>query len=82
MALLAYPNGAADEAISVVDFQNPLEQLVPGHLICCHLTLQQVNRLWDATREVHQCIGCVPPIQSLVATVNPESEAGEPGNIY
>ncbi len=41
----AYPDGAADETVSVVDFENSFKQLVSGHLVCCHLTLQQVHRL-------------------------------------
>lgn len=82
MQLLAYPDGAADETVSVVDFENPFKQLVTGHLVCCHLTLQQVHRLRDPTCEIHQCIRRVPPIQSLVAAVNPAGRAGRAGNVY
>lgn len=42
---LLYPDGAADKAVSVVNFENSFEQLVTSHLICSHLTLQQIHRL-------------------------------------
>lgn len=67
----SYPDGAADEAVSVVDFEHAFKQLVTGRLVCGHLTLQQVHGLRNTTREVHQCVSRVPPIQSLVAAVNP-----------
>lgn len=79
MQLLDYPDGAADETVSVVDFENPFKQLVTGHLVCCHLTLQQVHRLRNTTCEIHQGIGRVPPVQSLIAAINP---AGRSGKFY
>ena len=80
-----YPDGAADEAVPVVDFEDSLEELVPGRFIGSHLTLQQVHGLRDAAGEVHQCVGCVPPIQSLVAAINPAGGGGrgrEMGKYY
>lgn len=74
--LLVYPDGAADQTVPVVDFEDPLEQLVSGHLVRRHLTLQQVHWLGDAAGKVHQGVGRVPPIQSLVAAINPEGGAG------
>lgn len=66
----AHPDGAADESVSIVDLQDSLEQLVPGHLILSIHSFQQVHRLWDPTGEVHQSVSCVPTIQSFVAAVH------------
>ncbi|TNN61980.1 hypothetical protein EYF80_027815 [Liparis tanakae] len=51
--------------------KNSFKQLVSGHLISRHLTLQQVHGLGDAAREIHQRVGRVPPVQTLVAAIHP-----------
>lgn len=42
---ITYSDGAADEAVSVVDFKHSFKQLVSCHFVCCHLTLQQIHGL-------------------------------------
>lgn len=69
--MLVYPDGAADQTVPVVDFEDPFKQLVSSRLVRRHLTLQQVNWLGHAPGEVHQGVGCVPSVQSLIAAVNP-----------
>lgn len=66
-----YPDGAADEAVSVVNFENSFKQLVTRRFVRGHLTLQQVHGLWNAAGEVHQSVGSVAAVQSLIAAVNP-----------
>lgn len=75
-SFLTHPDRAADEAVSVVDLEYSFEQLVTSHLICRHLTLQKVHGLRDAARKIYQGIGCVSPIQSLVAAINPARTRG------
>lgn len=67
---MTHPDGAADEAVPVVDLQHPLKQLVAGHLVSGHLALQQVHGLRHAPCEVHQGIRRVPAVQGLVAAVH------------
>lgn len=81
--MLVYPDGAADQTVPVVDFEDPFEQLVSGRLVRRHLTFQQVDWLGHAPGEVHQGVGCVPSIQSLIAAVDPagRSRKAETGNV-
>lgn len=78
MKWLVYPDGAADQTVPVVDLEDPFKQLVSGRLVRRHLTLQKVDRLGHAPGEVHQGVGRVPSVQSLVAAVDPAG-AGQEG---
>lgn len=66
-----HPDGAADEASSVVDFKDTLKQLVARFFVLTKVALQKVNGLRDASGKIHQCIGRVSAIQSFVAAINP-----------
>lgn len=79
MNSLVYPDGAADQTVPVVDFEDPFKQLVSGRLVRRHLTLQQIDWLGHAPGEVHQGVGRVPSVQSLVAAVNPAGRGRKAG---
>lgn len=73
-----YPDRAADEASSVVNLQDSLEQLVLLLFVSFVPVLYQIHRLGHASREIHESVGRVAPIQSFVAPVHP----GKHTNIY
>lgn len=55
----------------MVDFEDALKQLDACFLVLTEVTLQQVNGLGDTSSKIHQRVGRVSAIQSLVAAINP-----------
>lgn len=57
--------------------QHTLKELVPLGLVIDEVSLGQVDGLRNAAREVHQCVGCVASIQSLVTACQPGEQRGK-----
>ncbi len=73
-----HPDRAADEASSVVNFQDSLEQLVAFLFIFFEPVLHQVHWLRHAPSEIHESVGRVAPIQCLIASAHPRNTHKQP----